>query len=409
VITGHLKKYGNYWYVAINLRDPETGKRKKKWVSTRKTNKRDAEQVRIQLLAEYNQGMYVEPSKVTLAELLQRWLDDRAKVAVAESTYRRYESIVNNHLIPALGSIPLKDLTAAHIQQMYREHAEGGRLTTKGERSGEPLSPATVRQHHIVLNQALKQAVRWGLLARSPMDGVTPPKVARTEARAWTPEETNRFLAVAAQSEHFALYALALGTGMRRGELFALMWKDVDWERGTITVRRSLVQPGAHPRFKEPKTRSGWRLITLSPGLLAILHRHRTKQKEHRLFHGPNYEDHDLIFAQPNGRSLYPNNIVRREFRRLIQAAGVPMITFHDLRHTHATDLVRRGFHPKVIAARLGHSSISVTMDTYSHVMPEMQREAAEAFDDLLPDQELTWPEPNAEEREHPEPTTMAV
>lgn len=346
--------------------------------------------MRVNILAEYNQGTFVEPNNMTVKELLERWLEDYVKIYVAENTAGWYGTIAKKHLIPALGSVRLRDLNPADVQRYYRYALESGRLDSKGRVTGKPLSALTVRYHHAVLRMALSQGVKWGLIPRNVTDLVDPPKVRQSEIEFWRPEESRRFLEVAKGHRNYAFYATALGTGMRPGEVAGLKWSDVDFDAKRITVRRTLTKPGPAPKFGPPKTKAGRRAIALSPSLVSLLRRHKAIQNRERLSLGEEFEDHDLVFTQPNGRSLHTNNMQKREFTELIKEAGLPRITLHGLRHTHATELLMRGVHPKVVQERLGHARISITLDTYSHVIPNMQHDAAELIDDLLTGQEGT-------------------
>lgn len=372
-MTGHVAKKGNRYYVVLEMKDPATGKRKQKWISTGLTRKREAEAELVRIIEEHRRGEYVQPSNMTVKELLLRWLEDDAKLSVATLTYERYESIVKTHLIPHLGGIALKDLAAPMVQRYYRSAVESG------------LSPTTVRQHHVVFSRAIKRGMQWGLVARNVLDGLSPPKKEDAEVEFWEQDEMTRFLEAARTSPYYVLYAVALGTGMRRGELLALQWKDIDFNEQTITVRRSLVKVGPPPVFKSPKSKSGWRLLPISPQLVRLLRRQRAKVAEDKLRLGERYEDYDLVFCIDNGRPLRANNLIRRDYRSTIEKAGIRYINFHGLRHTHATDLLRRGVHPKIVSERLGHHSITITLDLYSHVTPQMQSDAALAIDDLLP------------------------
>lgn len=394
-MTGHVAKKGNKYYLVLETRDPSTGKRKQKWISTGLTRKRDAEERLHEVLADYQRGAFVDPTNITVAELLNRWIEDVVKLG-SESRYKRYESIVRCHLIPNIGAVPLRQLSPADVQAMYRKLYQSGKIVQgkKGEPEPPraPMAEATIRKIHNVLNAAVDMAVKWRLISANPLRGaVVVPSAgdedddAEGEVRYWTPEETRRFLAVAAGSPNYVLYALALGTGLRRGELFGLKWDDVDFERATISVRRTLKRASSPPKFGPPKTKTSRRTISISPSLVTLLRRHRARQLQEKMQNRNVYEDYGLIFAQPNGRPMHPNNLVKREFARLKKLAGVTDIRFHDLRHTHAVEMIRRGIHVKAISARLGHASIVVTMDTYGHLLPEVESEAAMVIEDLLP------------------------
>ncbi|HEY8477997.1 MAG TPA: site-specific integrase [Chloroflexota bacterium] len=229
-----------------------------------------------------------------------------------------------------------------------------------------------------------RDTLRWGLLGRNPCDAVNPPKVTKPELRVLTPEEARRFLAAVAGHRLEALFTLALTTGMRQGELLGLKWQDVDLEMGVVRVRRAL-QRLRRVGFVEvePKSATSRRAARLVPLAVTALRRHRARQLEERLQAGTAWEDRDLVFCTEHGRPL-THTTVLRAFWRLLDEAQLPRIRFHDLRHSTATLLLAQGTHPKIVQELLGHSSISLTLDTYSHVLPHLQLEATARLQQLL-------------------------
>ncbi len=246
------------------------------------------------------------------------------------------------------------------------------------------VSVASVRGHHRVVHAALEQAVRWGLVARNVADAVEQPKMEKKrEMRALSTEEVQRFFDVAyRESRHPELYVLAVTTGMRQRELLALRWQDI--EPPVAYVRQALTKAGPNPVFAAPKTQRGVREVWLPASALEALETVRVRQQAEKSVAGDRYEDHDLVFAQDNGRPLDAHNISKREFKRLLSLAGLPDIRFHDLRHTNATLLLEAGVPVKVVSERLGHSGIGITLDTYSHVLPTMQEQAASRLEEML-------------------------
>lgn len=312
----------------------------------------------------------------TLGQFLPYWLDVK-KPHLKASTWLRYRVFVENHLIPALGRVQLVKLTPQHLQHLYAAKLEAG------------WSPTTAHHLHTVIHGALEQAWRWGLIARNVADLVDAPRMAKAQMHVWTPEQANAFLtAVAASDDRLAaLYVLALTTGMRQGELLALQWSDVllDGSQPSVTVRRSLeIREHGQRAMGKPKTETGRRRIDLSARAVDALRAHRKRQAEERLAMGAAWEDNDLVFCNSLGRHLEPNNIKRWSFIPLKKAAGVPDIRFHDLRHTAATLLLLEGVAAKIVSEMLGHASIAITLNTYSHVLPTMQRSAAAAMDRLF-------------------------
>lgn len=312
----------------------------------------------------------------TLGQFLPYWLDVK-KPHLKASTWMRYRVFAMNHLIPALGRVQLVKLTPQHLQHLYAAKLEAG------------WSPTTAHHLHTVLHGALEQAFRWGLVARNVADLVDAPRMAKPQMHVWTPEQANAFLSVVAASGDRleALYVLALTTGMRQGELLALQWADMllDGSQPSVTVRRSLeMREHGKRQMGKPKTETGRRRIDLSVRAVDTLRAHRKRHAEERLAVGAAWDDQGLVFCNSLGRHLEPNNVKRGSFGPLKKAAGVPDIRFHDLRHTAATLLLLEGVAAKVVSEMLGHASIAITLNTYSHVLPTMQRSAAAAMDRLF-------------------------
>ncbi len=317
------------------------------------------------------------PAKITVAEYIRVWLRDYAEHNVAASTLQRYRGIVESHIIPTLGSRRLADLRPIDIQAAYtRWLSPGGRCGS--EMRG--LSPRTVLHHHRLLREALNQAVRWQLLARNPCDSVEPPRPTRAEVKVLDGREAKRLLDAAKAEPLYALYHTAVTTGARLGELLALRWQDVDFEGSRMSVSRTVRRYSDNGYvFSSPKTHRSRRPIALDAKTKDVLLEHRRRQLERRLLVGPAYDDQDLVFATSTGTPL-GDSTVRTTFTRILQAAGLKRIRLHDLRHTAATLMLKAGVNPKVVSDRLGHSTISITLDIYSHVLPDMQRDGAEAL-----------------------------
>jgi integrase len=225
--------------------------------------------------------------------------------------------------------------------------------------------------------------VKWQLLARNPVEAVEPPKVQRKEMRALDEDETASLLNLLVETRLYMPVMLAVTTGLRRGEILGLRWSSVDFSAGTITVTRSLEQTKNGLRFKSPKTHRGRRSIAVGVVTVEAMRMHRAKQAEERLALGPVYEDHDLVCPRPGGR-LWPPDMLSTAFSAMMRRSVLPKIRFHDLRHSHATHLLKAGIHPKVVSERLGHSSVGITLDTYSHVLPGMQKDAILKLDVAL-------------------------
>jgi integrase len=306
----------------------------------------------------------------TVAAFLKEWLDSIAH-SVRPRTWRRYSEYVDLHLIPELGSTPLSALSSRQIQGVYADKIVGG------------LSTMSVLHIHSVLHRALGQAKRWGLIGVNPTDLVDAPRPEPLEMNALSPDEARRLLEAARGDRLEALYALAVTTGMRQGELLGLRWRDVELEQRSLRVTTSLQYvPGKGLRLSPPKTPRSRRRVLLSELAVESLQRHLKTQREEML--DPPWEDNDLVFPNSRGRPMYATNLLSRSFACLLKRAGIRHVRFHDLRHTAATLLLGEGVHPKVVSEMLGHSKTAITLDTYSHATPTMQRQAANAFDRLL-------------------------
>lgn len=378
-MKGYIRKRGkSSWSIAVFLGRGPDGKPKYKW-HTFRGSKRQAEEERARLVSQVTSGGYIEPTRMTVAEYLERWLEDYARTNVSPKTFERYAEIIRKHLIEAFGRQPLAKLHPLQIQAYYSDALKTGRRDGKGG-----LSALTVLHHHRVLKDALKQAVHWRLIAISPADAVQPPRPSEREMTVLDEKQTAALLSGAETSPLYVPILLAATTGMRRGEILALRWKDVDLDAGTVAVCQSLEQTKEGGlRFKQPKTKRGRRVVALPSLAVHALRSHKVQQAKLRLQLGAVYEGHDLVCAQPDGNLLAPGALTAG-FKRLVTKLKLPPVRFHDLRHTHASQLLRQGVHPKVVSERLGHATIGITLDTYSHVMPGMQKEAAKRIDTAL-------------------------
>lgn len=317
-------------------------------------------------------GIIVAGSAQTLEHFLRHWLDDVARHNLRGRSWERYDGLIRKHVLPDLGRLRLTQLTPQHVQKLYAD------LPARRQ------SAASIRYLHAVLHGALDQAVRWQLLARNPVDAVTQPRRARTEMAVLDPDQVRTFLEAAAGHEFHALWLLAITTGMRSGELLGLRWEDIDWTACRLAVRRTLSRVPGRWWVDEPKTSRSRRAIQLTEPTLAVLRAHRIRQAEQLLRIGHRVTDGDFVFLDAAGDPLQGNHLTERELRPLLVAAGLPRIRFHDLRHTAATLLLASGTNPKVVSEMLGHSTVTLTLDTYAHVLPTMQAEAVQRLDQLL-------------------------
>ena len=360
------KRPDGRWEARLNLPD---GKRRSFYAATRQeVARRLAEASR-----DRDKGLPVVGERLTVGQFLADWLETKRGTLGSPRTWDRYEEYVRLHLMPTLGSVRLAHLTPQHVQRLYAAKREAG------------LAPTTIRHLHTVLHGALESALRQGLVQRNVCSLVDKPKQRRRQMTTWMPTQARAFLAAANGDRLEALYTLALSTGMRQAELFGLRWQDVDLEKAALSVTTTVQRSrSAGLLIKEPKTATSRRRIALATGeqfsVVEALRSHRTRQLEERLAAGPTWREQGLVFSDACGGPLRGSNVQRRSFAPLMRAAGVPQIRFHDLRHTAATLLLGQGVHPKIVSEMLGHASVAITLDLYSHVQPDMQRQAAAAM-----------------------------
>ncbi len=371
-MAGQLVQRGERsWYVRVFLGRDANGQRKFHNKTIHGT-KKDAQHYLNAVLRELDLGTFVEPRTQTLSQYVEHWLQAAARPRVSTRTADGYEALLRRYVLPTLGLNKLSDIKALDIQAIY-----AGMLARE-------LSARIVRHTHSALHNALKQAVKWGMLARNPAELVELPKVSRSERRVLSPEEAIRFLQVAAEAPRGLIFAFALLSGMRPEEYLALQWRDLDFTRGTITVQRALIRHKGTWSFAEPKTARSRRTIPLPASLLQSLRQHKRQQAEDRLKAGSLWQVHDLIFCSEIGTPLAIPSLTYRYFRPLLVQAELPQIRLYDLRHSHATLLLFAEEHPKIVSERLGHATITLTLDTYSHVLPHMQKRATERLETLL-------------------------
>jgi integrase len=326
---------------------------------------------------ELEQGLTAaKPQHQTVIAYLTHWLATK-KPDLAPNTYITWEAFLRNHFTPAFHRTPLVKLSALQVQRAEAEWREQG------------LSSGTVGLMHGTLKQALRDALTLELITRNPLDQLKRPKRAKREMRVLDQEQAQRLIEQCSTNRLGALIVTALATGMRQGEMLGLRWRDVDLDARRLTVQVTLqwlrLDDGtSRPLLKEPKTPHSRRSIALPERLVEELRAHRQRQRLERLALGPAWSDQDLVFCDEVGRPCRPNTIYNTTHTRLLRTAGLPKIRFHDLRHTAATLLLSRGVNPKVVSEMLGHASVTITLDTYSHVLPHMQQAASDAMQAAL-------------------------
>ena len=368
-ITKRTGRRGTTWYGRYDYK-PITGKRAFKRVTA--ATKRECEALLREAIHAAENGKSRFGDRASLAEHLDQWLAS-VEPTVRPATLHRYADIARRHVRPDLGQIKLVKLTPLDLQRLYATKLESGPSAT------------TVQLVHSVIHRELKQARRWGMVDRNVSELVDAPKGRVPDVVTWNAEQAARVLAGAESTDLAPLWHLVLLCGMRRGELLGLMWDYIDLERGTLAVRRTLgrVSPGAKCELGPSKSAGGRRSIALPPSCVGALRKHRAAQNAERMRLGPAWEDRGFVFTNGLGAPVHIIALMGR-FDKLVKAAGVPRIRFHEMRHTCATLLMAQGTHPKIVQERLGHSDVSMTPNRYSHVTPTMQRQAADALDQML-------------------------
>jgi integrase len=376
-MKGHLvERSPGHWAIILDQRDPRTGKRKRKWHSF-KGNKRAAQSECSRLITEMGNGDYVEPSKVTLAQFFERWLT-HIKPNVTPKTHERYSDLLNKNLAPLLGAKILSKLQPIDISEAYGKAIESGRRDGKGG-----LSPRTVHHMHRVLYSALNQAERWKLINRNPaalLEKRDRPKINKKPVTVIGAPATAAAIDAARERRLFIPLILAALCGLRRGEITALRWKSVDLDNGQLAVIASTEQTDKG-EIREKEVKSGHaRTVALASLAVEELRRWRLAQAEELLRLGVRADDEWHVVTQADGSPLQPRSLTHvmsaflKEWR----------ITLHGLRHTHASHMLASNVHPKIVQERLGHSSIAITLDIYSHLMPNMQEDAAATVDGVM-------------------------
>jgi len=372
-MRGHITKRGkNSYSIKVSLgKDTVTGKYKYQWFTV-PGSKKDAEKRLAEILHQLDTGSFIQPSKVTVAEYLDRWLAEYVKTNLSPRTVEGYEKIAMGYIKPALGSTILTGLKPEHLQKFYSQELNRG------------LSPQTVRHHHTMMHKALQDAIEWGLLTHNAADAVRPPRIQRIEMQTWDENEMMEFLETAKDTPYYEIFYLALFTGMRRSELLGLRWQDINLLLGQISVSRGLhhLQDNSYV-FTQPKSARSRRTIALSPSAVMMLQRYYEKKRMDATMLDINVTDDSLAFSNWDGKPLRPDTVTRA-WQNIAIRAGIKVIRLHDARHTHASLMLKQGIHPKIVQERLGHSSIQITLDTYSHVAPGLQEAAAQRFDELV-------------------------
>ena len=363
-MRGHIRKRGDRaWAIVVDIgHDPSTGKRRQKWVSVKGT-KREAERKLAEVVLDLNTGAYIQPSRLTLSEFLDQWMQDYVATSVRLGTAEGYRTIVNR-LQRTLGHVRLTGLHAQDVQRYYKGLLDEG------------LSAQTVIHHHRVLRQAISQAVKWDLLSKNVMERVTPPKRVKPKLSVLTAPEVRQLLQAARGTDYELPIHLAVHTGLRRSELCGLLWSEVDLEAQTLTVVRSMVSVrGDSVHMGEPKSNASLRVVSFGEMTAELLRDRRASLEELGLA-----LQTQQVCTRGNGQMMMPDALSRGH-KAIAESCGFFNVRFHDLRHTHATLLLTSGTPIHVVQARLGHASIQITVDTYGHVLPASDVEAGRVLE----------------------------
>ena len=355
------------WMARVDL-GWQDGKRRRKTLYGR--TKREVQDKLRETLHRTEKGLPPVPEQETVGAFLHRWLEI-IRSQLRPRTHRSYEQIVRIHLEPGIGRVRLAKLTPLDVSTWLESRRTAG------------VGGRTIHYARAVLRAALNKALKWGLVSRNVASLTDPPRYRARQIAPLTPEQAKKFLAAVADHRLEALFTVAVGLGLRLGEALGLPWDAVNLDAGTLSVRQTLERAGKQPQFGEPKSARGRRTIVLPGIVMAALRKHRTRQLQERLVAGQRWNDSGLVFTTEAGAPLDGCN-VNRTFKAILRRAGLPAIRYHDLRHTAATLLLAQGVDPRTIMETLGHSQISLTLNTYAHVVPALQREAAAKMDEIL-------------------------
>jgi integrase len=380
-VRGHFKKRGEKWYFWAELEPGADGRRRQVSKGGFRTRK-EAEKGFAEFRDQVRRGEYVAPSKLTVGFFLEEeWLP-AIKASIRPGTHDHYSRMVGGYVVPRIGARRLSELTPSQLNSFYAGLLVDGRQQKSASKPAG-LSPKTVRHVHTLLHKAFNDAVRWGSLQRNPADRAEPPRPRTPEMKVWDVTRLRIFLNQVADDRLGPIWLLIATTGMRRGEVVGLRWSDVDLDAGRISIVQTHVLVNRQVMVSEPKTLKGRRSIAVDASTVTALRQFRRLQLEERLRYGELWTDTGLVVTHEDGTAINPR-LFSSWFAQHARAAGLPPIRLHDLRHSYATAALAAGIPAKVVSERLGHANIAITLDTYSHVLPNMQEKAAEQVAQLI-------------------------
>jgi len=369
--TGHIRKRNSGGYqITIELgNDPLTGKRRRQ-SKTVHTTKKQAEAIMRQMIQDIESGHVAAPSTRKLQDWITDWLDNY-RPNIEETTRDGYQEKLDNYIIPGLGKIPLNTLQAEHIQKWVNDLSQRG------------LSPKTIRNAFNILNPALKKAVVLHMIPSNPCEGVELPKLVRPEVEVYDSRDFNLILDAAKGTDMYLIVLLELTVGLRRGELIALKWPQVDLDSGVLHIRENTVRAHGTTITKQPKSKAGNRDISIGSEVVEVLRQAKAEYDRDKMVWGAGFHDGGYVIRQENGEPFRPDSITHK-WRRFETKHGLSHIKFHGLRHSNATALIQAGVSPKVVQQRLGHADVTITLNTYTHVLPSMDQDAANKLDSMV-------------------------
>jgi integrase len=374
-MKGHIRARGpGAWELKFDV-NSDTGERQTRYV-TFHGGKREAQKKLTELLDQVNKGSFIDPSKTTLAEFLDRW-EGWAATQVSAKTLERYKELLKHHVRPRLGARLIQKLRTVDFAELY-----GALQAPKPEGAG--LAARTVGHVHRLLHRVFGHAVKWSLIGANPISAAEPPRVQRTEIEILAPDQIKAVLDALRDRPLYPVAVIGLATGMRRGEIAALRWADIDFDAGRVRVERSLEQTNAGLSFKPPKTKAGRRTISIPASIVAELRDHWRRQQEQRLAFGLGKANNDdLVFARPDATAWPPDSLTA-DWARTVRILKLPKVTLHALRHTHVSQLIAAGLDVVTVSRRIGHANPTVTLNVYAHLFGNTDERAADAVETAL-------------------------